>query len=46
MIGQAVAVSLLIAAALAVIVWASMFIWRLSADDRRYKHRLRKGFKP
>jgi len=46
MILEAVAVSILLVTALAVIVWASMFIWRLSADDRRYRKTLRKGFKP
>lgn len=42
MIGAALALGILAATVALVIVWAVVFIWHLSADDRRYRKNLRR----
>lgn len=42
MIAAALALGILSATVALVIVWAWVFIWHLTADDRRYRKNLRK----
>lgn len=42
MIAAALAIGILAATVALIIVWTWVFIWHLSADDRRYRKNLRK----
>jgi hypothetical protein len=42
---EAAVVSILLVTAAAIIVRMAMFLWRMTADERRYTRRLKKGFR-